>query len=85
MRSKHNGIDVEVYYDPKHTYNITKMEKSMQKSLDYYIANFGPYYHKQVRIIEFPRYASFAQAFPGTMPYSGIRGHRPGKRGRTPR
>ena len=42
----------------------------MKKSLDYYVANFGPYYHKQVRIIEFPRYASFAQAFPGTMPYS---------------
>ena len=26
--------------------------------------------HKQCRIVEFPRYASFAQAFPGTMPYS---------------
>jgi aminopeptidase N len=26
--------------------------------------------HKQCRIIEFPRYATFAQAFPGTMPYS---------------
>jgi ABC-2 type transport system permease protein len=46
------------------------MESSMKKSLDYYITNFGPYYHKQVRIIEFPKYDSFAQAFPGTMPYS---------------
>ncbi|MBK7034477.1 MAG: hypothetical protein IPH49_14715 [Ignavibacteria bacterium] len=27
-------------------------------------ANYGPYYHKQCRIIEFPRYSSFAQAFP---------------------
>jgi len=70
LKTRHNGIDVEVYYDSKHTYNIDKMEKSMQKSLDYYITNYGPYYHKQVRIIEFPRYASFAQAFPGTMPYS---------------
>ncbi len=42
----------------------------MQKSLEYYTANFGPYYQKQCRIIEFPRYSSFAQAFPGTMPYS---------------
>ena len=70
LRSKHNGIDVEVYYDQKHKYNIDKMEKSMKRSLDYYTANFGPYYHKQVRIIEFPAYASFAQAFPGSMPYS---------------
>ncbi|MBL0340319.1 MAG: hypothetical protein IPP71_04960 [Bacteroidetes bacterium] len=69
-RSNHNGIDVEVYYDSKHKYNVENMERSMKKSLDYYIENFGPYYHKQVRIIEFPRYAAFAQAFPGTMPYS---------------
>jgi aminopeptidase N len=42
----------------------------MEKSIDYYSHNFGKYYHLQTRIIEFPRYASFAQAFPGTMPYS---------------
>ncbi|MBK9422887.1 MAG: hypothetical protein IPN54_01855 [Bacteroidetes bacterium] len=70
LRSKHRGIDVEVYYDKRHAYNIKNMESSMKKSLDYYITNFGPYYHKQVRIIEFPKYDSFAQAFPGTMPYS---------------
>jgi ABC-type transport system involved in multi-copper enzyme maturation permease subunit len=70
LRSKHRGIDVEVYYDGKHEYNVENMERSMKKSLDYYMEHFGLYYHKQVRIIEFPRYASFAQAFPGTMPYS---------------
>ncbi len=70
LRATHNGINVEVYYDAKHMYNIEKMKRSMQRSLDYYTANFGPYYHKQVRIIEFPGYESFAQAFPGTMPYS---------------
>lgn len=42
----------------------------MQQSLAYYTENFGPYKHKQARIIEFPRIATFAQAFPGTMPYS---------------
>ena len=66
----HNGISMEVYYDAKHPYNVEKMLTSMEKSIDYYSAHFGPYYHKQTRIIEFPRYASFAQAFPGTMPYS---------------
>lgn len=69
-RKKWNGIDLEVYYDKAHGYNVPNMLNSMQKSLEYYTANFGPYYHKQCRIIEFPRYASFAQAFPGTMPYS---------------
>ena len=37
---------------------------------DYYQANFGPYQFDHARIIEFPGYQTFAQAFAGTMPYS---------------
>ncbi|MCX6608388.1 MAG: M1 family aminopeptidase [Acidobacteria bacterium] len=69
-REEWHGIRTEVYYYPEHSWNVAKMMKSIQKSLDYYTKNFGPYMHKQARIIEFPRVASFAQAFPGTMPYS---------------
>jgi len=69
-KRKWNGIDLEVYYHKDHAYNVENMLNSMQKSLEYYTSNFGPYYQKQCRIIEFPRYSSFAQAFPGTMPYS---------------
>jgi ABC-2 type transport system permease protein len=69
-RQKWNGIDLEVYYVKQHAYNVPNMLRSMERSLEYYTKNFGPYPHKQCRIIEFPRYASFAQAFPGTMPYS---------------
>ena len=68
-RQKWNGIDLEVYYDKKHAVNVPNMMKSVQKSLEYNTKNFGPYFHKQCRIIEFPRYKNFAQAFPGTMPY----------------
>jgi ABC-type transport system involved in multi-copper enzyme maturation permease subunit len=67
---KWNGIDLEVYYDKKHGVNVTMMLDAVQRSLANYIKNFGPYYHKQCRVIEFPRYATFAQAFPGSMPYS---------------
>ncbi|WP_194774660.1 ABC transporter permease/M1 family aminopeptidase [Pararhodonellum marinum] len=69
-REKWQDIDLEVYYIKGHEYNVPNMLRSMEKSLEYYTENFGPYYHKQCRIIEFPRYSSFAQAFPGTMPYS---------------
>lgn len=65
-----NGINIEVYYDKKHPYNVARMTEAMKKALKYYTENFGPYYQEQCRIIEFPRYAGFAQAFPGTMPYS---------------
>jgi len=69
-RRKWNGIDVEVYYLKEHPWNVPKMVNSIEKSFAYYTTNFGPYPNKQARIIEFPRVASFAQAFPGTMPYS---------------
>ncbi|MEO1413294.1 MAG: M1 family aminopeptidase [Bacteroidota bacterium] len=63
-------VEMEVYYHPGHAYNIEKMLQSIEQSLDYYTTHFLPYPHTQARIIEFPRYANFAQAFPGTMPYS---------------
>jgi len=69
-RQNWNGIDVEVYYLPEHPWNVPRMINSVEKSFAYYTANYGPYFNKQARIIEFPRVASFAQAFPGTMPYS---------------
>lgn len=69
-RKKWNGIDIEVYYDKAHAYNIDIMLAAVEKSLAYYTENFGPYYHKQARVVEIPRYYNFAQAFPGTMPYT---------------
>jgi aminopeptidase N len=46
------------------------MLNAMQRSLAYYRANFGPYQFDYARILEFPGYASYAQAFAGTIPYS---------------
>lgn len=63
-------VPVEVYYDAKHPYNVDRMIDSVQKSLEYFETNFSPYQHRQVRIVEFPGYQSFAQAFAGTIPYS---------------
>jgi ABC-2 type transport system permease protein len=69
-RERWQDVDIEVYHIPEHAYNVPNMLLSIRKSLEYYTENFGPYYHRQCRIIEFPRYSEFAQAFPGTMPYS---------------
>lgn len=69
-RTQWNGIRIEVYYDKDHPWNVTKMLRSVERSFEYYTKNFGPYFHKEARIIEFPRVGRFAQAFPGTMPYS---------------
>ncbi len=32
--------------------------------------NFSPYQHRQVRIVEFPRYGRYAASFPNTIPFS---------------
>ena len=42
----------------------------MKKSLDYLTSEFAPYQHRQLRIVEFPRYRGFAQSLPNTIPYS---------------
>jgi len=69
-RQNWNGIELEVYYLKEQPWNVPRMLSAMKKSLDYYIKNFGPYAHKQARIVEFPRVAAFAASIPGTMPYS---------------
>jgi len=63
-------VDVEIYHHKGHEYNVDKMVESVKNTLAYCTEHFSPYPHEQARIVEFPRYASFAQAFPGTMPYS---------------
>ena len=64
------AVPIEIYYQPGHEYNLRRMAEAVQASLTYYSANFSPYQHSQVRIIEFPKYASFAQSFAGTIPFS---------------
>ncbi len=66
----YKGIDLAIYYHPTHTFNVDRMLNALQHGLDYYQANFGPYQFDQVRILEFPDYASFAQSFANTIPYS---------------
>lgn len=63
-------VAIEVYHHAPHDMNVPRMIDAVKKSLEYYTENFSPYQHRQVRIVEFPRYASFAQSFPNTIPYS---------------
>lgn len=61
---------MEIYYHEGHEYNLDRMMRSMKASLDYYTEEFGPYAYKQMRIMEYPRYRSFAQSYPGAVPFS---------------
>ncbi len=69
-RDRWRDVAIEVYHHPEHDMNVGRMIEATKQSLEYFTANFSPYQHRQVRIVEFPRYASFAQSFPNTIPYS---------------
>jgi ABC-2 type transport system permease protein len=69
-RQMHRGVELAIYYDPQHPWNVDKMLAALRTGLDYFQANFSPYQFRQARILEFPGYATFAQAFANTMPYS---------------
>ena len=68
--AKGEPVAIEIFYHHVHDYNVDKMIAAIKESLDYFTVEFSPYQHKQVRILEFPQYASFAQSFPNTIPYS---------------
>jgi aminopeptidase N len=63
-------VAIQVFHHPTHAYNVTRMIDAVQQSLEYYSRHFSPYQHRQIRISEFPRYATFAQSLPDIIPYS---------------
>jgi ABC-2 type transport system permease protein len=67
-------VSLAVYYHPEHAYNVDRMLKGMKASVEYYSENFSPYQFRQLRVVEFPAYSNFAQAFPGVIPYSEAAG-----------
>ncbi len=69
-RDRWNDVDIAIYHHKGHAYNVDRMIDSIKKTLDYCSANFSPYQHRQLRIIEFPKYRRFAQSLPNTIPFS---------------
>ncbi|MBC8142322.1 MAG: hypothetical protein H7Y38_12870 [Armatimonadetes bacterium] len=63
-------VALSIYYHPAHPYNLDRMMAGAKASLTYCSQSFSPYQFRQLRIVEFPVYAEFAQSFPNTVPYS---------------
>ena len=69
-RDKWNNVNLEIYYHPGHEFDLDTMMESMKETLTYCSANFSPLQFRQLRIIEFPGYGTFAESFANTIPYS---------------
>jgi ABC-2 type transport system permease protein len=69
-RTTESGIDLSVMYHGDHAWNVERMLEASEDALDYFSEHLSPYQYRQFRILEFPTYAVFAQAFPNTIPFS---------------
>jgi len=69
-RDRWQGVDLAVYFHPGHDYNVDRMLSAMKRSLALFSEQFSPFQFRQARILEFPSYATFAQSFANTIPYS---------------
>jgi len=66
-------VAIEIDYQRGHEYNVERMIAGVKDSLAYFTSHWGPYQHKIVRIIEFPRFSrggGFAESFPNTVPFN---------------
>ncbi|HLU17813.1 MAG TPA: M1 family aminopeptidase [Edaphocola sp.] len=69
-RDKWKDVNLEIYYHSAHDWNIDNMMQAMKQSLAYCSEHFSPYQFRQLRIVEFPAFASYAQSFANTIPFS---------------
>ncbi|NTX36055.1 hypothetical protein HUA78_16530 [Myxococcus sp. CA033] len=58
-KTRHQGVDVEVYYHPAHPYNVKAILTAMTRSLDDFGARFHRYPDTQLRVVEIPSYWDF--------------------------
>jgi ABC-2 type transport system permease protein len=71
VKSDHwHDVNLEIYYQPGHEFDLDRMMNGMKSALDYCTAWFSPFQFRQLRIVEFPRYGDFAESFPNTIPFS---------------
>lgn len=73
-RDTWNGVSLEVYHHPDHTWNVPVMLDTAKKALGYFSREFAPYPLTSFRILEYPRYRTAAQAMPGSVAYSETAG-----------
>ena len=65
-----DDVAIEVFFHPDHSWNVERMLDVSEAALGRFTAAFTPYQYDQLRIVEFPSQATFAQSFPNTVRYT---------------
>jgi ABC-2 type transport system permease protein len=72
-KGRDGDVAIEIDYHPGHEFNLDRMVAGVQDALAYYTQHYGPYQHKILRIVEFPRFSragGFAESFPNSVPFN---------------
>jgi len=48
------AVAIQIFHDPRHVANLTRMIRAVRASLDYHTKRFGPYQHHYIKLIENP-------------------------------
>lgn len=74
LHSQWKGVNLAIYHQKGHGHNLTSMMGGLRAAIDYNTNLFGPYQHKEARIVEFPMSrGSFATTMANSIPTSEIR------------
>ncbi|OOG69433.1 M1 family aminopeptidase [Algoriphagus sp. A40] len=63
-------VNLEIFHDEKHQYNLDRFLGAYQDGITYFSETYGDFQFRQMRLLEFPRYSTFAQSFPNTVPFA---------------
>ncbi len=63
-------VGIGIYYHPEHATNLNRFIGAYKDGIQYYSKSYGPFQFKQMRLLEFPQYRTFAQSFPNTVSYA---------------
>ena len=66
----HRGENTAIFYYPGHRYNIQEMSEALEAALRYYSEWFYPYPWQELKLSEFPNFASYAQGFATNITFS---------------
>ena len=67
-RENYDGVNIEVYYHPKHNYNVSRIVDGLIDSYKYGNKYFSKYPYRDIRVVEIPSYMTEggARHFPTT-------------------
>ncbi len=66
----HRGENTAIFHYPDHTYNIQEMSEALEAARHYYSEWFHPYPWRELKLSEFPNFASYAQGFATNITFS---------------